>query len=347
MPLPRPSAAAATCACLIVTATAANALTHVDTASLYNSARVTTSGEKFDESALKAAHRTLPFGSIVKVVNLRSGKSVVVEVNDRTKSTRRTIRLTREAGERIGVVRHGAVPVRLEVAQLTRSELDRAFLDLTRVLDAKAEAEALEARADLTPQPAADPRPIQVAAAIAGEITLPVHTLGNVFKSYVESLIVPASAHVVMSCPDGRPLPDKLRAVLRRAAWDFNQQVEVISGYRSLSYNRHVYGNRRSRRGGFAGDRSQHIMCRAADFRIAGVSAARLHAWALQQPELGGVGRYRGDFIHVDIRPRPSGRLITWDWRAKTRYARKLHHYARKQPRLPTQRADVTPLHGA
>jgi rare lipoprotein A len=347
MPLPRPSAAAATCACLIVTATAVNARTHVDTASLYYSARVTASGEKFDESALKAAHRTLPLGSIVKVVNLRSGQSVVVEVNDRAKRTRRTISLTREAGERIGVVQRGAVPVRLEVAQLTRSELDRAFLDLTRILDAKAEVEALEARADLTPQLAADARPIQVAAAIAGEIALPVHTLGNIFKSYVENLIVPASSHVVMSCPDGRPLPDELRAVLRRAAWEFNQQVEVISGYRSLSYNRHVYGNRRSRRGGFAGDRSQHIMCRAADFRIAGVSAARLHAWALHQPELGGVGRYRGDFIHVDIRPRPSGRLITWDWRGKTRYARKHHHYARKQPRLPTQHADVTRLHGA
>jgi peptidoglycan lytic transglycosylase len=347
MPLPRTSAAAATCACLIVTATAANARTHVDTASLYNSARVTASGEKFDKSALKAAHRTLPFGSIVKVVNRRNGESVVVEVNDRPKSTRRTIRLTREAGKRIGVVRHRAVPVRLEIAQLTRDQLDRAFLQLNEVLDARAAVEALEARAELTPQPAADPAPIQVAAAIAGEIARPVHALGNLFKSYVESLIVPASAHVVMSCPDGRPLPDKLRVVLRRAAWDFNQQVEVISGYRSLSYNRHVYGNRRSRRGGFVGDRSQHIMCRAADFRIAGVSAARLHAWALHQPELGGVGRYRGDFIHVDIRPRPNGRLITWDWRGRSRIAARHHRYARKQTRVPTQRADVTRMHGA
>ena len=40
----------------------------------------------------------------------------------------RTIRLTREAGKRIGVVRHRAVPVRLEIAQLTRDQLDRAFL---------------------------------------------------------------------------------------------------------------------------------------------------------------------------------------------------------------------------
>src|SRR3954468_17881243 len=104
MPLPRPSAAAATCACLIVTATAAHARTHIETASFYSSGRVTASGEKFDKSALKAAHRTLPFGSIVRVVNRRTGESVVVEVNDRPKWTRRTIRLTREAGKRISML---------------------------------------------------------------------------------------------------------------------------------------------------------------------------------------------------------------------------------------------------
>jgi uncharacterized protein YcbK (DUF882 family) len=156
---------------------------------------------------------------------------------------------------------------------------------------------------------------------------------------------------VVLTCPDGRPLPETLRMVLRRAAWDFDQPVEVISGYRSLSYNRGVYGNR-CRAGRCRGDGSQHILCRAADIRIAGVSAAQLHAWALHQPELGGVGRYRGDFIHVDIRPRPRGRLITWDWRGKQRYARRHHHYARKhyarkQPQLPALSASVTERHGA
>src|SRR4051812_13837754 len=331
MPLPRTSAAAVTCACLIVTATAANARTHIETASLYGTSRLTASGEKFDNATLKAGHRTLPIGSIVKVVNQRSGKSVVVEINDRTpvKWTRRAIYLTREAGMRIGIVGRRAVPVQLEVAPLTREELDTAFTKFNLVMADKAAAEALEARAELTPEPSQSP--LQVASAIATEIARPVQALGNIFKSYVESLIVPASAHVVLTCPDGRPLPDKLRMVLRRAGWDFNQQVEVISGYRSLSYNRHVYGNRKSRRGGFVGDRSQHIMCRAADFRIAGVSAAQLHAWALKQAELGGVGRYRGEFIHVDIRPRPNGRLVTWDWRGRSRFAGRHHRYARKQ----------------
>src|SRR5262245_44832960 len=253
MPLPRQSAAAATCACLIVSATAAHARTHIDTASFYSSGRVTASGEKFDRTALKAAHRTLPFGSIVKVIDRRSGKSVVVEINDRgpAKWTRRTIDLTREAGRRIGMVRRGVVPVRLEVSRLTRPQLDHAFQKLMVVADAKAASAALEARAELPPPTA--PAPLQIASAVATEITRPVQALGNIFKTYVENLIVPASDRVRLTCPDGKPLPEALRAVLRRAAWDFDHEVEVVSGFRSLAYNRGVYGNH-CRRGRCRGD---------------------------------------------------------------------------------------------
>jgi uncharacterized protein YcbK (DUF882 family) len=60
--------------------------------------------------------------------------------------------------------------------------------------------------------------------------------------------------------------------------------VEVISGYQSLAYKRALYGNRRNGDGHYVGDAFQHIRCRAADIRIAGVSPARLHAWALHQP---------------------------------------------------------------
>ncbi|HKA70796.1 MAG TPA: DUF882 domain-containing protein, partial [Xanthobacteraceae bacterium] len=79
-----------------------------------------------------------------------------------------------------------------------------------------------------------------------------------------------------------------------------------------------------------AGDGSQHIHCKAADIRIAGVSPATLHAWALQQPELGGVGRYRSNFIHIDVRPRPQGRLVTWDWRGRSKKLARRHHQAKR-----------------
>jgi hypothetical protein len=318
--LPPPLAAAATCACLMLTATAAHARPSVDLASPYNSGRVTASGEPFDRTALNAAHRTLRLGAIVKVENRRNGQSVVVEINDRgpKKWPRRTIGLTREAARRIGMARRGVVPVRVEVSPLTRRQLDRAFLKLVQLTELRAAVEAEAAHPDM----AAAPLPFQVAAIIATETMRPLATLGNIFRSYVESMIVPSGPHVLLTCADGRPLPEPLRLVLRRAALHFNSTVEVLSGFRSLVYNRSIYGNR-CRRGRCRGDESQHIHCKAADIRIAGVSAGTLHAWALRQPELGGVGRYRGNFIHVDVRSRAHGRLITWGWRGKRKFARK------------------------
>src|SRR5918911_493567 len=126
---------AAVCIGLVLATATAHARTHSELASFYSSGRVTASGEKFDQAALKAAHPSLPFGSIVKVVNKRNGKSVVVEINDRgpAKWTRRSIDLTHGAARTIGMVKRGVVPVRLEVAQVTRPQLDRAFVKLTRL----------------------------------------------------------------------------------------------------------------------------------------------------------------------------------------------------------------------
>jgi rare lipoprotein A len=318
------------CTFLLLT-TAAQARPHSDLASFYSSGRVTASGEKFDKAALKAAHLRLPFGSIVKVVNKRNGKSVVVEINDRgpAKWTRRTIDLTRGAARAIGMVKRGVVPVRLEVAQVTRPQLDRAFTKLARLIEAREAAEA--AYAELTGESTA--QQYQLASAVATEMTRPLALVGNVFKAYVESLVRPAGPHVRLTCADGTPFPEPLRVVLRRAAWEFDAPVEVLSGYRPLSYNRAIYGNRRKAKGRYAGDASQHIRCRAADIRIAGVSPAKLHAWAMHQPELGGVGRYRSNFIHVDIRPRMKGRLVTWDWRGGGRKFARRHHQHRQHAR--------------
>src|SRR5947208_17152102 len=95
----------AICTFLMLATTVAQARPHSDLASFYSSGRVTASGEKFDKAALKAAHLSLPFGSIVKVVNRRNGKFVVVEINDRGPAqwTRRTIDLTRGAARLIGM----------------------------------------------------------------------------------------------------------------------------------------------------------------------------------------------------------------------------------------------------
>ena len=78
----------------------------------------TASGERFDQNALTAAHRSLPFGSRVRVTNLRNDKSVVVRINDRGPYARgRLIDLSQKAAEQINMLRAGVVPVRVEALE--------------------------------------------------------------------------------------------------------------------------------------------------------------------------------------------------------------------------------------
>ena len=76
----------------------------------------TASGEVFDKDALTACHPTLPFGTLVRVINLRNRRSVVVRINDRgVLNPDRVIDLSSAAADRIGMLRMGVAPVRLEV----------------------------------------------------------------------------------------------------------------------------------------------------------------------------------------------------------------------------------------
>jgi rare lipoprotein A len=63
----------------------------------------TASGERANPRALTAAHRTLPFGTAVKVTNKRNGRTVIVRINDRGPFVRgRVIDLTPAAAQRLG-----------------------------------------------------------------------------------------------------------------------------------------------------------------------------------------------------------------------------------------------------
>lgn len=76
------------------------------------------SGEVFNQNALTAAHRTLPFGTVVRVVNLNNGRAVVVRINDRGPYTGgRIIDLSRGAAQQIGLTQSGVGRVRVEVLQ--------------------------------------------------------------------------------------------------------------------------------------------------------------------------------------------------------------------------------------
>ncbi|MRI58855.1 MAG: septal ring lytic transglycosylase RlpA family lipoprotein [Epsilonproteobacteria bacterium] len=76
----------------------------------------TSNGEIYDMYDLTAAHKTLPMNTMVKVTNLRNGKSVVVRINDRGPFVAgRIIDLSYAAAKRIGLVGAGTAPVELEV----------------------------------------------------------------------------------------------------------------------------------------------------------------------------------------------------------------------------------------
>lgn len=78
--------------------------------------RRTANGERFDMNGLTAAHKTLPFGSKVRVTNRRNGRSVIVRINDRGPFVRgRTIDLSRRAAEQIGMISSGHAGVELEL----------------------------------------------------------------------------------------------------------------------------------------------------------------------------------------------------------------------------------------
>ncbi|MNP62949.1 RlpA-like protein precursor [compost metagenome] len=75
----------------------------------------TASGERYDPGALTAAHRSLPFGTRVRVTNLDNDRSVVVRINDRGPFVRgRIIDISRRAADAIGMVRSGVAPVRVQ-----------------------------------------------------------------------------------------------------------------------------------------------------------------------------------------------------------------------------------------
>lgn len=78
--------------------------------------KLTASGEVFDEHLMTASHRTLPFGTLVRVTNLASRRSVVVKINDRgTLRPNRVIDLSEAAADQLGITDQGLARVKLEV----------------------------------------------------------------------------------------------------------------------------------------------------------------------------------------------------------------------------------------
>jgi len=88
-------------------------------ASYYSSehqGRRTASGERYDDDKLTAAHRTLPFGTRVRVTNLENGRSAVVRITDRGPSRHgRVIDVSKRTARDLGFLTEGTAKVRLDV----------------------------------------------------------------------------------------------------------------------------------------------------------------------------------------------------------------------------------------
>jgi rare lipoprotein A len=76
----------------------------------------TASGERYDDHDMTAAHRTLPFGTRVRVTNLENGRSVIVTINDRGPFRKgRVIDVSKRAARTLGFLREGTTRVKIEV----------------------------------------------------------------------------------------------------------------------------------------------------------------------------------------------------------------------------------------
>ena len=85
--------------------------------------RRTASGQRFNQHALTAAHRSLRFGTRVRVTNLRNRKSVVVTINDRGPYAKgRIVDLSRAAAQHLGMIKSGVARVRLKVVGYSGGE---------------------------------------------------------------------------------------------------------------------------------------------------------------------------------------------------------------------------------
>lgn len=83
--------------------------------------RKTANGDTFRQRKRTAAHRTLPFGTVVKVKNLKNGKTVKVRINDRGPFVDgRIIDLSKKAARRLGMVNDGVVQVEIRYKKVKR-----------------------------------------------------------------------------------------------------------------------------------------------------------------------------------------------------------------------------------
>ncbi len=91
--------------------------------------RFTANGEIYDQNAMTAAHKSMKFGTILRITNLRSNKSVIVRINDRGPYIPgRHIDLSKAAAEELDVIKNGVK--RLKIEEIIIKGIDNPFVSL-------------------------------------------------------------------------------------------------------------------------------------------------------------------------------------------------------------------------
>ena len=105
-------------------------------ASWYQSGSVTASGERFRPNELSVAHRTYPFGTVLKMTNPTTGATVIAKVNDRGPFVKgRSLDVSRGAAQQLGMIQRGCMPLHVEVvtAQNMYAPIDLNSTSLERI----------------------------------------------------------------------------------------------------------------------------------------------------------------------------------------------------------------------
>jgi len=146
--------------------------------------RETSNGEQYNQNDFTAAHKTLPFNTIVHVTNKQNNRSVVVRINDRGPFKKsRIIDLTRAAAKKLDMIPFGVVPVKIKpLTFLERAHLNDSMIGENEIWDCFAKKMELQDSAIFLWQTES----IKHAFYMASDILLSYH-LSNVFVKAIHS----------------------------------------------------------------------------------------------------------------------------------------------------------------
>jgi rare lipoprotein A len=109
--------------------------------------RPTSSGEKYDKNAFTAAHKTLPFGTIILVTNLKNDSTVLLKVNDRIPSPKRIIDVSMAGAKQLNFIREGLAHVKIETIEPEKEMTDKVeFVKRETIISNEMSESAMEGK---------------------------------------------------------------------------------------------------------------------------------------------------------------------------------------------------------